>query len=361
MPPPLRFELTTPVQDDRPVYLSGNFCDWYPDIDAFRMWPMESGGYALDFPTGVPLPEVLEYKYTRGGWDQAELDMAGDVPPNRISRRKTGTRRDYVPHWRWFGRSFNPDFLPKLGLLAPDFTIPQLGTTRRVRVLVPHDYDQSDKRYPVLYLNDGQNLIGAGSEYGSWEIDRRLAVLASRHHHELIVVAIDHGGVNRVREFTPEMTMAGTGDGRNYLDFLVRTLKPYIDSIFRSLPDAVNTGIGGSSLGGLISLYGGLLHPATFGRLLVFSPSLWISKNVLSEAARFRVEEPTKVYAFGGAKESKFMVQSLKQLIDALDHSPGRNRIETQLLIDPKGQHSESYWGHEFPKAVEWLFYGTIP
>ncbi|GAB3883750.1 hypothetical protein GCM10028825_08510 [Spirosoma agri] len=315
------------------------------------------GHYALDFPADVALPDVLDYKYTRGGWDHVELDEAGEVPPNRISQQETGIRRDRVPHWRWFGRSYNPDLLPKLDLMVADFPRPQRQTERRVRVLLPHDYEYSDKRYPVLYLSDGQNLIGAGSGYGSWEIDRRLAVLASRHHHELIVVAIDHGEDSRLQEFTLDRTLAGTGDGRNYLDFVVHTLKPQIDQTFRTKTDAFHTGIGGSSLGGLISLYGGLLHPRTFGRWLVFSPSLWIAKTVFADAARCRVEPDTKVYVFGGGDESKSMVSSLTKLIDSLTQSPDTNNITSTLAVDPNGRHSESFWGHEFPKAVEWLFY----
>lgn len=358
MPSSLRFDVTTPVNDDRPIYVSGNFCNWYPDLDAFRLWPIGPGRYALDLPPEVVLPDVVEYKYTRGSWDQAELDASGDVPPNRITRRKTGARRDYVPHWRWFGRSFNPDFLPKLGYLNNDFNVPQLRTTRRIRVFLPFDYEHSTaKRYPVLYLNDGQNLIGAGSEYGSWEVDRRMAVLASRHHHGIILVVIDHGAENRVREFTIERTMAGTGGGRKYLDFIAQTLKPYIDNAFRTQSDATHTGIGGSSLGGLISLYAGLLHPDVFGRLLVFSPSLWISKNVFADAGRFQAFGPTRLYAYGGVKESKYMVPALNRLIETLQRSPNSGQISLQLDVDPKGRHSEAYWGREFPKAVEWLFF----
>ena len=353
----LRFELTTPVTDDRPVYLSGNFNNWYPDSDAFRLWPLGAGRFALDLPAQAALPDVLEYKYTRGGWDQAELDASGEVPPNRTSRRKSGIRRDFVPHWRWFGRDYNPDFLPKLGLLDTEFAMPQLETTRRIRVLLPYDYAHTHKRYPVLYLNDGQNLIGAGSEYGSWVVDRAMAILAARHHHEIIVVAIDHGAERRIQEFTPERTLAGTGGGRKYLNFIVQSLKPVIDGRFRTRPDAAHTGIGGSSLGGLISLYAGLLHPGVFGKLLVFSPSLWISKQVYDSAARFQSSGSTSMYLYAGEKESRSMVSSLNRLREALQQSPGGWQLRLQESINPKGKHRESDWAREFPKAVEWLFY----
>lgn len=353
----LRFELTTPVADDRPVYVSGNFCDWYPDLEAFRLQPTEPGQYVLTLPSGLSLPSVLEYKYTRGGWDHVELDAAGDTAPNRITRRKKGVLHDTVPHWRWFGQSFNPDYFPILAPCRAAISVPQLKTRRRARVLLPYDYAQTDKRYPVLYLNDGQNLIGAGSEYGSWEVDRRLAVLASRQHHDVIVVAIDHAGEKRIQEFTPDRTIAGTGDGRNYLDFVTKTLKPLIDKTFRTKPEAATTGIGGSSMGGLISLYAGLLHPDVFGRLLVFSPSLWIAPTVYDDARALAGGFPAKWYLYGGVKESKHMVSSIKQFANALAWNTLNRQIDVQVSIDPKGQHSESFWGHEFPNALEWLFY----
>jgi predicted alpha/beta superfamily hydrolase len=321
------------------------------------MQQVGDGYYVLDVDVDHEWPDVLNYKYTRGGWDQVELDGAGDVPPNRRTKQKRGVRRDYVPHWRWYGNSFNPAFLPRLGLAQADFPVPQLQTTRRVRVLLPYDYEQSTRRYPVLYLQDGQNLIGAGSDYGSWEVDRRMAVLASRHHHEVILVAIDHAGEKRVQEFTPDVMMAGTGDGRHYLDFIVSTLKPYIDQTFRTQSTATATGLGGSSMGGLLATYGGLLYPNVFGRLLVFSPSFWAAPNLQTDIRRGQRTYPSKWYVYGGGSESRYMVSSLKQFINNLEWAGTKQSVEVQLTINPAGKHSESDWGHEFTAALEWLFY----
>ena len=359
MPSSIRLELTTPVHDDRPVFATGNFSDWLPDVDRFQLQPIGPGQYVLDFPDDFPLPDQLEYKYTRGGWDHVELAESGDAVPNRFVAADAGPVQDYVPHWRWFGMPYNPEFLPKIELLSDAFELPQLDSTRRIHVLLPHDYHaHPERRYPVLYLHDGQNLFGEGAGYGSWEIDQKMALLAARHHHELIIVSIDHGQNERIREFTLHRTRAGKGRGQHYLAFIRDTLKPVIDAHLRTRSDAVNTGIGGSSLGGLISIYAGILHPDVFGRLLVFSPSLWISPKIYFDAIRFQSPVPMKVYAYGGEQESSYMVPSIERFNAALvRQNYGGQPIDVFLSVDPTGTHQEAHWSREFPKAVEWLFY----
>lgn len=367
MPSSLRLELFTPVTDDRPVFVSGNFCDWLPDLESFEMQATSPGHYLFDFPNDLTLPDTIDYKYTRGGWDQVELDATGEAVPNRSVAVNAGTvEQDYVPHWRWFGLPYNPDYLPIIELYSSEFKVPQLGRTRRIHVLLPYDYAlHPDKRYPVLYLHDGQNLFGQGSGYGSWEIDKKMAMLAARQRHEIILVSIDHGDEERIEEFTLHPTRMGKARGAYYLDFIRNTLKPVIDTKFRTLPDSVNTGIGGSSLGGLISIYAGLRHPDIFGRLMVFSPSLWISPKIYFDAIRFQSPGAMRVYVYGGEQESSYMVPNIQRFNDALTRQGQKqdaivdqpNPIDIHLSVDPSGTHQETHWSREFPKAVEWLFY----
>ena len=343
MASPLRLELTTPVLDDRPVFVSGNFCEWLPDLAPFQMQSVGPGQYVYDFPPDLQLPNKLEYKYTRGGWDHVELDASGEGVPNRTVLRTVDIKREYVPHWRWFGRPFNPILLPKIELLGDSFQVPSVNQRRRVHVLLPHDYENSAKHYPVLYLHDGQNLFGGGAGYGSWEIDQKMAILAARHHHEVILISIDHAHDERIREFTFHRTRAGTGKGQYYLDFIRRTLKPLVDRTFRTLPDAANTGIGGSSLGGLISIYAGLMHPDVFGRLMVFSPSLWISPKIYFDAIRFQAPVPMKIYAYGGEKESSYMVPSIQRFNETVSRQRRDGHpIDVHLSVDPDGHPSGS-------------------
>lgn len=354
----LRLELSTLTTDDRPVFVTGNFCDWLPDLEQFRMQPTGTGQYVYEFPDAFGLPTTLEYKYTRGGWDHVELDASGEGVANRTVENTTNVKREHVPHWRWFGMPFNPELLPKIELLGDTFDVPKLGATRRVHVLLPYDYEHSGKHYPVLYLHDGQNLFGGGVGYGSWEVDQKMALLAARHRHEVILVSIDHAHNERIREFTFHPTRAGSGRGRYYIDFIQNTLKPLVDKRLRTLSDPAHTGIGGSSLGGLISIYAGLMHPDVFGRLMVFSPSLWISPKIYFDAIQFRAPVPMKIYAYGGEQESKYMVPNIQRFNNALvRQNYGGNAIDVHLSVDPTGTHQEAHWSREFPKAVEWLFY----
>jgi predicted alpha/beta superfamily hydrolase len=355
----LRLELYTPVIDDRPVFVSGNFNDWQPNAEGFQLRPTGDGHYVFEFPASLALPDPVEYKYTKGGWDHVELNSAGEGVQNRVMVSRAHDEPDIVPHWRWFGKPFNDELVPRL--YGEELYMPQLNTDRRINVLLPYDYEANpDKRYPVLYMNDGQNLVGEGNGYGSWRVEEKMAILANRQHHELIVVSIFHGEEQRIQEYTVDKTRhAGYGRGREYLKFIRETLKPVIDTDLRTLPDAEHTGIGGSSLGGLISIYGGLMYPQTFGRLMVFSPSLWISPKIYFDAIKFEAPVPMRVFVYGGEAESKYMVPNLERFKDSLQKQQyGGNPIDVHLSVLPEGTHEEVHWSREFPRAVEWLFYG---
>ena len=354
----LALELTTTVDDERPVFVSGNFCEWYPDVERYRMQKIGAGRYHFQFPPDCHFEQPLEYKYTRGGWDQVELDAFGEAPQNRHIKGKNITQKDFVPHWRRDGRAFDVTYVPTIQTVADDFEIPQLGKKRRIRILLPHDYATSTKRYPVLYLQDGQNLFGEGSVYGNWEIDKRMAVLAEQNRGGIIVVAIDHGDEDRLHEFAPYThPKFGKGAGKKYANFIVRTLKPYIDKNYRTRTERQFTGIGGSSMGGLISIYAGLMYPETLGRLMIFSPSLWVSDKIYFDSIEFFNPLETKIYVYAGGKEGRYMIPSVERLKEAIERQGWNNeRLQFKLSLDPAGEHTEMRWGKEFPKAVEWLF-----
>ena len=149
----------------------------------------------------------------------------------------------------------NTNYQPTIEIIEEDYEIPQLKRRRRITALLPHDYHESKKKYPVLYLHDGQNLYDEQSPYGNWAIDKSLAELSRSGFGDIIVIAIDHGGEDRINEYLPfNSTEYGKGQGKLYIQFLMETLKPYIDKNYRVLSDGLHTGIGGSSMGGLISL-----------------------------------------------------------------------------------------------------------
>ncbi|MBC7884125.1 MAG: carbohydrate esterase, partial [Saprospiraceae bacterium] len=188
-------------------------------------------------------------------------------------------------------------FYPRIEILDQAYEIPQLGRSRRISVLLPHDYLKTDKRYPVLYLHDGQNLFDEYAPYGNWGVDKSLQALAQKGLGDVIIVAIDHGGVLRIQEYLPYSTPRYTeAEGHLYLRFMLEDLKPMIDSKYRVLTDRNSTGIGGSSLGGLISLYAGFEHMDVFGKMMIFSPSLWISEEIYRKANEYQPTGPTDIY-----------------------------------------------------------------
>jgi predicted alpha/beta superfamily hydrolase len=357
----LTLELTTPIDDRRPVYVVGNFNNWITEQSRFQMRRVAQGRFVLTFATDVVLPHRLEYKYVRGGWENKELDSFGNTTHNRVLENPQGIVNDFVARWSNYGLTFTPSFLPKIHVVSEAFYSPELKKSRRVVALLPHNYDkETDKRYPVLYLQDAQNLFDDKAPFGNWAIDKKLAVLAEQGMGDIIVIAVDHGGETRINEFLPptKNLKLGHSEGRKYVKFLAKTLKPHIDQQFRTLTDRLHTGIGGSSMGGLISIYAGLIHPEVFGRLMIFSPSLWAVQNAPFAAIRFFKPIPTRIYAYAGGKEGASVVPNVKNFQKAIQNQGFDNtKIGFKLALDPHGLHNERRWGEEFPKAVEWLFF----
>lgn len=354
----LSFELTTSDEGDLPIYVSGNFNDWNANDANFRLQKIAKGKYFLQLANRADLPNILEYKYTRGNWQRVELDEYGNEVENRYASSDQSLINDYVPRWKIDGLTYNPAYLPKVITISEEFEIPQLIKTRRISALVPHDYHESDRRYPVLYLQDGQNLFDDYAPFGNWAVDKKLAVLAERGMDDVIIIAIDHAEEDRIEEFTPSMkTKLGRGSGKQYVRFLSDTLKPHVDKHFRTKPERQFTGIGGSSMGGLISIYAGFMYPEVYSKLLVFSPSLWVVPGIHFEIMSFDESYGMNIYLYAGGEESKFMVPNIERFVNTVEEQGLGNSIKFNLSIDPQGKHNEARWGEEFPKAVEWLFF----
>jgi predicted alpha/beta superfamily hydrolase len=356
--PTLAVSLTTHEDSDLPVYLAGNFNGWKLSDDRYRMNKKGEGYYFFEFSNRHALPPLLEYKYNRGTWETVELDTGGQERHNRLAPATQHRIKDTVPKWKQGMLEYNPAFLPSIQIISEAFEIPQLIRTRRIAVLLPHDYAQSERRYPVLYLQDGQNLFDDFAPFGSWAVDKKLAKLAEKSQHEVIIVSIDHAAEDRIAEFTPSYTTRlGRGDGMLYAGFLTETLKPYVDSQFRTLPGRQHTAIGGSSMGGLISIYAGLMYPHIYQKWMIFSPSLWVDPDILLHTNGFKHPHDLRVYLYGGGDEGPSMAPGLRNFAHSLKAEGKKAHIELMLSIDPKGRHNEARWGEEFPQAIKWLFF----
>ncbi len=249
-------------------------------------------------------------------------------------------------------------YSPIIEILDADFEIAHLDRNRRIAVLLPYDYYDTDKEYPVLYLHDGQNLFDEYAPYGNWGIDKSLEKLAEQGMDNTIIVAIDHGGTLRIQEYMPYSTPRYTeAEGSLYIKFVIDHLMPMIDSKYRILQGRDTTGIGGSSLGGLISLYAGFQYPEKFGKMMIFSPSLWVSEEIYRLAKSFVPGGPTDIYLYAGGMESANHYGQVLRLDNVLQEKRKYDAFDVTFAYNPSGRHSEINWGSQFPIAFKWLYY----
>ena len=236
------------------------------------------------------------------------------------------------------------------------FTIeaPQLKTTKKIWIYLPKDYSATAKKYSVIYMHDAQNIFDAKTSFsGEWNVDEKLDSLKA----SVIVVGIEHGNEKRIDELTPfKNEKYGGGNADNYLDFIVKTLKPYIDKNYRTKPKAKNTIIMGSSLGGLVSYYAILKYPEVFGKAGVFSPAFWFSNDIYTLTEQ-TPKIKTKIYFLCGDKESDDMVKDMTKMERLLDTKRCYCLHLTKSKIVKGGEHNEKLWRDGFVKAFLWLGY----
>lgn len=247
-------------------------------------------------------------------------------------------------------------------LLLPQLLdMPGLNRQRQLRIYLPPDYAaSSNKRYPVLYMHDGQNLFDAATAYaGEWRVDESLNALAKAGKLELIVVGIDNGQDKRMTELNawkdPDSKL-GAPEGEAYLNFIVKVVKPLIDSQYRTRPEPAHTGIMGSSMGGLISHYAITQYPEVFGRAGVISPSYWAGGAAAMQHFAGKPAAPdARLYLLMGGREGGNMVSNVEKVNAALLKS-GHPPANLSLKITPGADHNEAFWASEFEQAVLWMF-----
>ncbi len=358
--PQLNILLTTDEDDDRPVFISGNFNNWHTQDKDFEMEKIGNGLYHYKFSNDFVYPEELLYKFTKGDWSEVEIDKYGNRTDNRSCKDHCGVHKEHVDKWRKNWLPFKPNFLPKVHLISEEFEIPQLNKTRRIWALLPHDYEESGESYPVLYLQDAQNLFNEKAKYGNWEIDKKLAVMSEYKIGKIIIIAIEHAEKDRIKEYNVGKTVLGVGQGKKYIRFITDTLKPFVDKTFRTKTEREYTGIGGSSMGGLVSIFSGLMYPEVYGKLMIFSPSLWVVPKMDFTSIDFSEPSDTKIYLYAGGDESATMIDHVRKFKkNMIKNEFVTNKMKINLSINMQGKHNETYWSDEFPKAIEWLFFNT--
>ncbi len=341
------------------IYIAGTFNSWNPADPAYIMQPDGFGALVITIPEGSG---VAEYKFTRGSWATVQGNASGGFTPNSTFTF-TGAPQTInvsVLSWEDLGGSGGASTAASnVQVMDNAFYIPQLDRYRRIWVYLPPDYFTTSKYYPVLYMQDGQNLFDNATSFaGEWQVDETLNTLAANGDYGAIVIGIDNGGVFRLDEYSPWNNPSyGGGQGDLYMQFLEQTLKPYVDSNFRTRPEAQFNALIGSSMGAFISAYGGAKNPETFSKIGMLSPAFWFSMASMSNYINTTSNDLSvlRMYFVAGQSESASMVPNINTIQNDFV-AKGVSPSNVFVKIDADGSHTEAYWSGQFGALYQWLF-----
>ena len=248
-------------------------------------------------------------------------------------------------------------------LVLKQFQSRFLPDARDIEVYLPEAYiNEPARHFPVFYLHDGQNLFDGRTSYipdHTWQAHTTADRLTRAGLIEsVILVGINNTGLRRMPEYTPSRHLhLGGGDGDLYGRLLVDELKPRIDREFRTLPDAANTALGGSSLGGLISLYLGFSYPEVFSKLAVLSPSIWWNeRSILRTVSAIRTRPNLRIWLDMGTAEGLRHLRDTDLLHRRLLQNGWRDGVDITHVRVPGGQHNEDAWAARFDRVLRFLF-----
>lgn len=356
---------SSPLHVGEDCYLTGSFNDWA--MPGYRLGQIPPVGQTLSITMDDMPMQHLDVKLTRGQWETCQAYGDGEIADSiSIDVSEKQLIRFQVKHWRdEFPKSTAS---PQVHLLADRFYLPHLDRHRRLWIYLPKEYDAHEKRYPVIYMHDGQHLFDEAVSVGragpvEWKVDETIDIAKFK----AIVVGIEHADTydERLDEFLIEpFENLKTPQGLLYLQDIVEAVKPYVDLHFRTLPDTEHTAVVGSSAGGLISLYAGLLYPNIFGTVGAFSPSLWMGHDLLGLYANMTAEAQSSVveqayYFYAGGREIR-QDKNLGKVDLATDMQEFivlfRNQkiADATVDIDPHGRHSALYWQRVFQRFYDW-------
>ena len=273
------------------------------------------------------------------GHTAAPKKIATDHPDDAVEHTLTGDIRRH--------ESFHSDHLEH---------------DRTILVYLPPDYDEkSAARYPVLYLHDGQNVFDRATSFGEeWQVDETAeALIRAGRIEPVIVVGIYNTGRHRLDEYTPTLRedIGGGGHADDYGRMLVMELKPFIDRTYKTLPGMENTAMGGSSLGGLLTMHLGLRYATVFGKLAVISPSIWWDERViLREVEALPKKLPERIWLDAGTAEGPEVIPDARALRDALVAKGWVLDVDLKYLEAEGARHDERSWSARVSTVLEFLF-----
>ncbi len=386
--PSVLFQVTTPIDIDETseINIAGTFNAWDPWDENSTLVRVDARHFQIEITFELSFVQTaIEYKYVLllegqddNGWTNVEGSLTGGEISNRQYVVKAGaqTVNDTVLSFKnnTGKTSVTRGTLHIVTLDMPQYTD---GRQRKIRIWVPDGYDAQDttKRYPVLYMHDGQNLFDSYTSFsGEWRVDETIGGLMDGGYSGTIVVGIDNS-IDRLNELSPTWPRSTVGSpvitnpsGEKYAAFIVETVKPYVDSHFNTNPSRETTGIGGSSMGGVMSFFMSMTYPNVFSYAMLFSPAMQVYQDLTSETfvedkdfsnpdllPRLYIYSGGTVAAPGTIATGESTITPYVAIIrDALlDQGYPSEKIMTHT--DPSKGHNEAAWATYFPIAYEWL------
>ncbi len=335
------------------VFVAGNFNGWNPGKNGNRL--SKKKGPSFIELNNLPAGDY-QFKFTRGSWQSVECLAVGKDVMNRQLRLSSDTIvRLSIEAWKddFAAVAKQHTLSPNVQVMDSAFAIPQLGRTRRICLYLPPGYAKGKKHYPVMYLQDGQNIFDKyTSAFGEWGIDESVDSMIKKGKPACIIVGIDNGS-RRMNEYNPYWFKDfGKGEGNRYVDFIVEDLKPFIDKHYRTLPTCQNTIIAGSSMGGLIAYYAMLKYPAVFGKGGFFSPAFWTADKIKGLTESDGKKLTGTLFFYIGGREGDKYISDMKEITDKL----GKNSIALIYTVtDTEGNHNEQSWRKWFPEFYTWV------
>ncbi len=356
-------ELTVQVPPDTPahdrLFLAGDaerLGPWRADALPLHRTPDGRHTVSLDLEPD----ERLLYLITRGSWRTAEGNVrGGELSPRLL----TGASRHLEIRVSAWGRDAVRYHI--------DFTSRYLRNQRPLAVYLPPGYGRETRRYPVLYMQDGQNLFDANTAFGGnpWRADETAERLIRAGRIEPVIIVGIGNTPGRLQEYGPTGRRShGTTRSHRYAKFLIDEVKPFIDRTYRTLPDREHTAIGGSSMGGLISLFLCKWHPEMFGLCAAVSPSLWWDRELI---VRQTSKDPswlagTRFWLDMGDQEGttdagkRDQLRRARRLAELFAAAGLREGRDFRFLAVKDGYHCEHAWAARFDQVLTFLFPRTL-